>query len=260
MAHNPEIAGPAHAAAAKGIARSIRCTRLGPDHLCMGSYGGVYVGGVQVASIKNRVYPELLSVFTDSMYRSRIAEATEFYVDTEPGATVTAHEFTAPAHVIVDRLDILGFTPDKVYCALDSQLNKARDMYALPFCDDVDPEYQTRTEARWAYLSDYTAQDWIADLRSAAADPAMESMEPGTIRWLMSHIDNEDERLALRAALLARPDDEVRLDVTDLVAGGLARRLPGGNLRNRPQRHARCCRHPRADRGSPGRQVRYRGA
>jgi hypothetical protein len=92
----------------------------------MGSYGGVYGGGALVTSVKNQVWPELLCVFTDSMYRSRIAEAAEFYVDTEPGATVTAHEFTAPAQIIADRLDVLGFTPNKVYHALDNQLDQAR--------------------------------------------------------------------------------------------------------------------------------------
>lgn len=194
----------------------------------MGSYGGLYVGSVRVASIKNRVYPELLSVFTDSMYRSRIAEAAEFYVDTQPGATVTAHEFTAGGQIIADRLDILGFTPDKVCHALDSRLDEARHLRALPLWHDADPEYVARTEAERAYLEGYTAQDWVADLRSAAASPTGDSMAPGTIRWLMFCIDEEDERLALRAFLLARPDDEVRLDVTDLVADGWLDDCPAG--------------------------------
>jgi hypothetical protein len=194
----------------------------------MGSYGGLYIGGLRVASIKNRVDPELLSVFTDNMYRNRIAEAAEFYVDTEPGATVTAHEFTASGQIIADRLDIFGFTADEVYHALDSQLDRARDIRALPLWDDASPEYLASMEAERAYLGDYTARDWISDLRSAAASPAKDSMAPGTIRWLMFLIDEEDERLALRAALLARPDDEVRLDVTDLVAGGWLDECPAG--------------------------------
>lgn len=53
-------------------------------------------------------------------------------------------------------------------------------------------------------------------------------MKPGTLKWLMSHIEGEDERLVLRAFLLARPDDEVRLDVTSLVAGGWLNDCPAG--------------------------------
>ena len=194
----------------------------------MGSYGGLYIGGLQVTSIKNHVHPELLSVFTDDMYSSRIAEASEFHVDTEPGATVTAHEFTAPGQIIADRLDILGFTPDRVYHVLDSQLDQARNIGELPVWDDADQNYLAKMEAERAYLEDYKSQDWIADLRSAVTNPTEESFAPGTIKWLMFHVDREDERLALRAALLAWPDDEVRLDVTDLVADGWINDYPAG--------------------------------
>ena len=194
----------------------------------MGSYGGLYVGGLKVASIKNRVHPELLSVFTDHMYSNRTAEAAEFYVDTQPDAAVTAHEFTAPGKIIADRLDILGFTPEKVYRVLDSQFDQARNLRALPVWDGADHEYRARMEAETAYLADYTAQDWIADMRSPAASPAENSVAPGTIEWLLFHVDKEDERLALRAALLARQGAEVRLDVTDLVAGGWLDDCPSG--------------------------------
>jgi hypothetical protein len=188
----------------------------------------VYVGGVRVASIKNRVWPELLSVFTDSMYRSRTAEAAEFYVDTEPGATVTAHEFTARGQIIADRLDVLGFTPDKVYHALDNQLDQARHRREFPWWETTDPELSAKFEAEAAYLGGYTAHDWITDLRSVVTSSAEDSMTPGTLEWLMSHVREEDERLVLRAFLLARPDDEVRLDVTDLVAGGRLDDYPAG--------------------------------
>jgi hypothetical protein len=194
----------------------------------MGSYGDLCIGGLRIASIKNHVHPELLSVFTDNMYSSRIAEASEFYVDTEPGATVTAHEFSAPGHIVADRLDILGFTRDKVYHALDRRFDQARDMHALLVQGSADQKYLAQTEAERAYLKDYKAQNWIADLRSAVTNPAEESFAPGTIKWLMFHVDQEDERLALRAALLARPDDLVRLDVTDLVAGGFINDCPVG--------------------------------
>jgi hypothetical protein len=54
------------------------------------------------------------------------------------------------------------------------------------------------------------------------------STAPGSVNWLRSWISTDDARLELRAFLLARPDDEVRLDVTELVAGGWLGDGPAG--------------------------------
>lgn len=199
----------------------------------MGSWGGLYVGGVRVISIKNQVWPELLSVFTDSMYRSRIAEAAEFYADPDDddaglGGTVTAHEFIAPGQIIADRLDVLGFTPVEVHHVLNSRLDNARQVLDDALLYTRGTEWMARIQAERAYLAAYTGRDWIADLRSAVTSPAEDSGEPGTVKWLMDRVDEEDGRLALRAFLMARPDDEVRLDVTDLVAGGWYEDVPAG--------------------------------
>lgn len=185
----------------------------------MGSYGGLYVGGVTITSIKNRVWPELLSVFTDDMYRTRIAMAAEFYVDTEPGATVTAHEFTAPGQTIAERLDLLGFTPDRVRGVIDAHLEvdrgRDRTLSTFPVWDGAYPEFRAQIPREARLRADYAAQEWIADLSSADADQAQEAIE-----WLLTSTDEVDERFALRAGLLARIDGDVRLDVTDLVGGG----------------------------------------
>jgi hypothetical protein len=176
------------------------------DHVAMGSWGVLYVGDLEVASIKYEVPPELLSVFTDDMYHSRAARSAEYYADTQLGdETVTVHEFTAPGPVIASRLDILGFTPSHIYAALNTLLALARDIGPFPAPD---------------LGHDYAANDWVAEMRSPAISPAGESLAPGTIKWLMSHFEEEDARIALRAVLLARPDDNVRLDVTDLITGG----------------------------------------
>jgi hypothetical protein len=194
----------------------------------MGSWGGLYVGGVEVTWFKNRVHPELLSVFTDSMYRTRIAEASEFYVDTKPGATVIAHEFTARGRVIADRLDLLGFTPDKACDALNSQLDEARHVHRAFSLREAAPASVAMLEANEAYLEGYSTEDWIAGVRHAAESPGNDSEEQGSLSWHMSLVRDVDERLLLRACLLARPDDEVRLDVTDLVASGWIEDDPAG--------------------------------
>jgi hypothetical protein len=113
--------------------------------------------------------PELCSVFTEDMYRSRVAEASEFYVDTEPGATVIAHEYVAPSRVIAERLEILGFTSGAVQRTLNEHLDEAR-MNAhqpRPPWYDSSPERMAWDDVQRHHLVDYTAQEWIADMRSA---------------------------------------------------------------------------------------------
>ena len=66
---------------------------LSRDHCRVGSWGDVRVGGLRVANVKNRVAPELLTAFTDDMYRCRTASAADYYPESEPGEVVTVHEF-----------------------------------------------------------------------------------------------------------------------------------------------------------------------
>ncbi len=76
-------------------------------------------------------------------------------------------------------------------------------------------------DAERSLLTGLTAAEWIAELGARIPGSApMESHRPGGADWLMSLIKDVDRRTALRAALLARPHDEVRLDVTHLWAMG----------------------------------------
>jgi hypothetical protein len=163
----------------------------------------LHVGSVEIASVEeDHVPPELLPVFTDEMYRSR------------------ACEFVAPGPVIADRLDILGFTPTRVREALDGVLDECRRIIDLARQYGSD-ESMAADDAEWSRLAGYTANDWIAGLRAPARGSAPAGRpEPGSTGWLMSLIKDAGRRIALRAVLLARPDDEVRLDITYLVAMG----------------------------------------
>jgi hypothetical protein len=163
----------------------------------------LHVGGVEIASIEeDDVPPELLSVFTDKMYRSR------------------ACEFAAPGPVIADRLDILGFTPARVRETLDGVLDERRRITDLSRQYGTD-ESMAADDAEWSRLVGYTANDWIAGLRAPPRGSAPAGrLEPGSAGWLMSLIKDADRRVALRAALLARPDDEVGLDITYLATMG----------------------------------------
>ncbi len=104
-----------------------------------GSLCRLYVGALEVASINDRIAPELLSVFTDDMYHSRSASAADYFE--EPGDTLTVNEFAARGQVIADRLDILGLTPARAREILDAALDDAQprrdDHHAPPVSQHV---------------------------------------------------------------------------------------------------------------------------
>src|SRR6202051_109206 len=89
----------------------------------------LYVGGLEVASVGERVPPELLAVFTDEMHRTRTATGAAHPPKIEPGGIV--YEFASPGPVIADRLNVLGLTPIRVLQTIDRALDEARDLADL---------------------------------------------------------------------------------------------------------------------------------
>jgi len=185
----------------------------------------LYVADLEIASVAEQIPPELLSVFTDEMFRTRTrAEVTHPPKTMLDGST---SEFAALGPVIADRLDILGFTPARVRATLDGVLDETRKMAELvkEFLPD---ESKAAHDTKRSHLADYTANDWIAELRAATGGSAAQGRpEPGSADWLMSLITDTDRLIALRAALLACPDHEVRLDVTWHYAGGAIETIDG---------------------------------
>lgn len=185
----------------------------------------LYVGDLEIASMAEQIPPELLSVFTDGMFRTRtLAEVTPL-PGTMPGGS--ASEFAAPGPVIADRLDALGFTPARVRVTLDGVLDETRKMAELVH-EYLPSESKTANDTKRSLLAGYTANDWIAELRAATGGSAAQSRtEPRSADWLMSLITDADRLIVLRAALLACPDHEVRLDVTWHYAGGTIETIDG---------------------------------
>jgi hypothetical protein len=185
----------------------------------------LYVGGLEVASIEEQIPPELLSVFTDEMYRPRTLTVAAQPPETEHDSY--ASEFAAPGPEIADRLDIFGFTPVRVQETLDGVLNEARYMADLVH-EYLEDESKAAHDTELSHLAGYTAHDWIADLRAPTRGSTLPGRpEPRSTGWLMSVIQDADRRIALRAALLAYPDDEVRLDVTYPYAMGSLETVDG---------------------------------
>ena len=183
----------------------------------------LYAGDIEIASIGGQIPPELLSVFKDEMFRT---SATAVH----PPNTMldgSASEFAAPGPVVADRLDILGFTPARVRQALDDVLDEERKMADL--VDQYLPdESRAAHDIERSHLAGYAANDWIAELRATTGRGAAQSRpKPGSAGWLLSLIKDVDRRVALRAALLARPADEVRLDVTWHYEGGAIETIDG---------------------------------
>lgn len=151
------------------------------------------VGELEIASILDHVPAELLSVFTADM----------------SSADTDVVQFTAPGQVIADRLDVLGFTPARVHGVINELLDEARHLHEL-----ISEYLPGHSEGGWP--TGFTAGDWIAALRRLTGGTAGQSAreEPEPSARLMYLITEADRRVALRAALLARPNDPVRLDVT----------------------------------------------
>jgi hypothetical protein len=188
----------------------------------MSSYAGLYVDSITVDLMRNGVPSEILAVFTDNMLRQRKATAVEHYADPEVAddELVQVYELVAPGRIIADRLDVLGFDHTLTLTALDGVLEAVRSDYATWLTWPGPAGMHTRWRQEQAQLDGYTGLDWIRDLETAAQHPDDDDpLTPGSRSWLLGHIEGLDDRIALRAVLLALPDADVRLDLTDLVEG-----------------------------------------
>jgi HEPN/Toprim N-terminal domain 1 len=189
----------------------------------MSSYAGLYVDSITVDLLRNGVPSEILAVFADRMLRQRKTTTVEHYADPEVAddELVQVYEFVAPGRIIADRLDVLGFDRTLTLAALDRVLEAARSGYARWLAWPGSAEMRARWQQELAQLDGYTGLDWIGDLGTAAHHPDDgNQLTPGSRSWLLNLIEGLDHRFAMRAVLLALPDAEVRLDLTDLVEGG----------------------------------------
>ena len=115
------------------------------------------------------------------------------YVQVQPGEEVEILEFHAPGQAIADRLDAMG-------------LNNLIELQAEWTDPELDPEYE-REHGLWAGLD---GEGWIRRFREAPDDPSdSPPYAIGGRMWLLTELlklERWDERLALRACLLALPD------------------------------------------------------
>jgi hypothetical protein len=144
----------------------------------------------------------------------RMVPAADYYDDyVQPGEEVEILEFHAPGQVIADRLDARGLNRATTLASLNKLIELTADWTDLP---ELEHEH-----ALWAELD---GEGWIRRFREAPDDPSdSPPYAIGGRMWLLTELlrlERWDERLALRACLLALPDEEVVLRLTELGAAG----------------------------------------
>lgn len=208
----------------------------------MSSYGSLLVGEVIVSSLRNGVGDDLLAVFRDDMLKVRRVSEYQYYVierkceepDADEGEQVEVLEFRASGRAIADRLDMMGVNVDAIQGFLDQQFSGAgADVFtnSPEYFSAFTPDLQARIKEARAYELAMNARAWVERLASSVDDSNQpDQLELGSRAWLLGQLDGWDERYALRAVLLAFPDAEVILEISDLVSGGQIGREDVGSL------------------------------
>lgn len=185
----------------------------------MSKHEGLHVGDVQIADPDEDYPDELIVVFQDDMRRQIEVHACEDPAsdDSEPFVVT---EYAGAGGVIAERLDVLGVTEAVALEFLDSAIDRARASQSsvaeqVNKSADVPAESVAHLAAEAAIFDGYSSQAWIADVREAAKRADRDDYHvAGNLRWLLDITRRYDPRVVLRTALLAWPDELVRLDLT----------------------------------------------
>ena len=180
----------------------------------MSGYGLLHVGDVSIRMTEG-VGTDLLAVFRDDMLcRRSITERDYELYNSDSDELVEVWEYRAPGQRIADRLEALFIHSGPTLEILQDEITQHR-----AFLVGHRQQGISGTAEELLLLESFTALDWVEALRTSV--PSERSpLVPGTQRWLLHFLDYWDTRYALRACLLAFPDAEVVLDVTELQEAG----------------------------------------
>ena len=192
----------------------------------MSGFVYLHVGPHEVYELFDNIENELLAVFRDDMLVKSIGSVYERYGDeyqTSPDRPemLEVFEFRAPGHAIAQRLDCTGVNGEAALARLDEQVGKNARIYSLEGTDD---EHLAQIEATSKFMRALTPDRWLECFtRSVPSEPQNYLKDPESSESMLFELRDWDHRLALRLVLLALPDAEVVLDVTDIKDDGRLR-------------------------------------
>jgi len=209
------------------------------------SYGYLRVGSLIVSHLRNDVDDELMTLFRDDMLVVRHARASEYYT-ADNGYDEASRDddyemdivmYRSAASNMADRLDLMGVTTSAALAYLDEELNDYRggvhlddseremldaameDQYRAALAS-MTSEQRARVEYDRELRNSLDTSRWLGLLASAPESRSYDPFPaPGSRSWLLELLRYENywtERHVLRAVLMAFPNAEVTLDVTDL--------------------------------------------
>ena len=193
-----------------------------------------------LSHLQNGVEDKLMALFRDDMLSVTPSTAGQYYTpergystqDPDSDYEMSLFEFRSPGQVIAARLDTMGVDAAGALAYLDEQLGGDADAPSTELSDllsdqrrelleAIPAEHKAKVEHAEALRKSLDARGWLDRLASAPEKPHWSSdPEPGSRSWLLEQLHSWDDLYVLRAVLLALPDAEVILDVTDLVGGG----------------------------------------
>jgi HEPN/Toprim N-terminal domain 1 len=201
-----------------------------PHLVSMSSYGLLTVGSIVVGEPQNKPSPELLSVFRDDMIRMRTVPGTEYYetADRPADEEIRTAEFRAPGAHIRQRLDLLGIDEALILERLnaefvyeETEISSIVDRQLDEILDEIRDEHLIRLrQENIEFRRSLDGPSWVTHLGNSESTTAATDTTPGSRWWLMEVINDWQWPYALRAVLMAFPDAEVSLDVTELAQGG----------------------------------------
>jgi hypothetical protein len=188
------------------------------------------VGSIVVGVVQNKPNSDLLSVFRNDMLNTRLVSGTKYYetADRPQDEQIRIVEFRAPGPHIRQRLDLLGINEAVVLRMLDAEFAYNEDEVSdivnrrlNEILSEIRDEELIRSrQADIELRRSLDGRSWVTCLASAEPTTAATDRTPGSRWWLMEIIENWRLLYSLRAVLLAFPDAEVLLDVTELAEGG----------------------------------------
>jgi hypothetical protein len=201
----------------------------------MGSYAQCWLGGLYVGSSKNDVDHGIMQLFRPSDKRTLPARSVDLpsqlkdWTDDLEDDDANVVFYTAPAAVVQDRLELLGYTLDTAKSAFGKSLSAdvanhvkwSRGAHGEIFKEQAHLLGQLTVDVWLEALG--TIKSRCLKQRARGGD--VEGVEDPVLRFMLTHdwygYSGPDLNVGLRLALEACGcDDDFVYDLTDLVLGG----------------------------------------